>query len=336
MSALVAIPIGFIFEWYIQKKNLTPAHKGQLGLSVGIIWGALFGWLSICGMALGGVIAEKPSKLEKQQKKTAWFDVKGLKPRYWIFALLAMMVALIIPVLTLIISDFSFSTSSLSLLAVVVFFMFVTFFRENSTRKKGSPFTPFQKIVLIIIVGMFILQIVSLLMLVYGSNSLNVPIQSNSLGKEYENAMTYYSNQIENSLAIAQQKTTQKDYVGAHTAITEYISFRKEMANKLFELCDKAINNSISLNGTPSLNEMNLLCIHRDLQTKCNNDESVTMFATIEFAQKQAKTQKDCYVFIDVLKNSSGACIELQKLLENPVDSDDWTEMEKGCAIYPV
>jgi len=35
------------------------------------------------------------------------------------------------------------------------------------------------------------------------------------------------------------------------------------------------------------------------------------------------------------MKSSSGACIELQRLLGNPIDSDDWTEMEQSCALYP-
>ncbi|MEK6819111.1 MAG: hypothetical protein AABY10_04225 [Nanoarchaeota archaeon] len=334
--SFLGIFIGFLLIWYIQRKNLELPQMGYLQLTGGLIWMGLFGLLSICGFILGEIIAEKPVKKIKPVKKNLMFDLEGLGAKYWILSVLIVLSVLIIPMIIMIITQpSSFSQYPLIILAISVLTLSGSFFKETKNRKEGSSYTQFQKSILVIIAGLFLIEIIFGIFSFVNFSSLQVSTSANSIGEEYANAMTYYSNRVDQSLGQVQLKITQKDYVAARSAVGEYISVRKNMSAKLFELCDKAENKSISLSGTPELDEMNLTCSHRELQDQCNDEESINMLAGIDYFKIISKTKSDCYKFVSVMENNTGKCIELQKLLGNPQDKSNWSDLKEQCGLLP-
>jgi hypothetical protein len=337
LSSLLGILIGFLLVRYIQRRNLELSQTRQLETLAGLAWMGLFGWLSICGFILGGVIAEKPKndKINLSKRKKG-LDLEGLGAKEWIISILITLATLIIPIILIVFFQSNFSSPyPLSVLTISALLLSLNFFKEKKDKKNSSARTPYQKSILIIFVGLFILEIILLIFVLVSSASLPVSNSANSMGKEYANAMTSYSNQIDQSLSNAEAKISQKDYVAARSAVIEYIQVRRNMSEKLFELCDKAENSSIVLNGTPALDEMNLLCSNKELQNQCNDEESITMLSGIDYLQKTTKTQEDCYNYVNIMEANTGKCNKLQELLGNPVDEVNLSEMKNACALLP-
>ena len=336
-ASLFGILLGFLLVWHLQKKKLESIKIEQLKILGGLIWMGLFGWLSICGFILGETIAEKPAKSKiKQINKNLLLDLNGLGTKYWILSVFIALSAVIIPIITMVLFPSNlYSTYPLILLAISATILSGYFFKENKNRKKGLSYTQFQKSILILIIGLFLIEIISAGFMFINRDPHSVSVSANSIGEEYANSMTYYSDKIDNSLEKIQDKIDKKDYSGARLATKEYLSLRQNMSNKFFELCDKAENQSITLNGTSALDEMNLTCSHRDLLTPCNNEESVVMLANIDFLQKTTKTKADCYEVIKIMEENTGKCIKLQSALGDPVDNENWSEMKEKCNLLP-
>ena len=334
LSSLLGILIGFLLVRYIQRRNLELSQTRQLETLAGLAWMGLFGWLSICGFILGWVIAEKPKndKINPSKKKKG-LDLEGLGAKEWIISILITLATLIIPIILIVFFQSNFSSPyPLSVLTISALLLSLNFFKEKKDKKNSSARTHYQKSILIIFVGLFILEIILLIFVLVSSASSPVSNSANSMGEEYANSMTYYSNQIDQSLSNAEAKISQKDYVAARSAVIEYIQVRRNMSEKLFELCDKAENSSIVLNGTPALDEMNLLCSNRELQNQCNDEESITMLSGIDYLQKTTKTQEDCYNYVNIMEANTGKCNKLQELLGSPIDETNWSDLKNACA----
>lgn len=160
--SLFGILVGFLLIWYFQRKNLETSHRSQLEIAAGLIWMGLFGWLSICGFILGEVIAEKPINTKiKSPRKNLWADLEGLGFKYWTYSVLIALSSLIIPIIMMVISPSNLSTSQypLILLAISVLTLCGSFFKENKSKKLGTSHTQFQRSILIIIGGLFLIEI---------------------------------------------------------------------------------------------------------------------------------------------------------------------------------
>jgi ABC-type phosphate transport system permease subunit len=60
IGVIIGVPIGIATEWAIQKYR-QEKNKIAIELAVAVIWGLLFGWLSLMGIMLGTYIMEKES-----------------------------------------------------------------------------------------------------------------------------------------------------------------------------------------------------------------------------------------------------------------------------------
>ena len=111
LSSLLGILIGFLLVRYIQRKNLELSQTRQLETLAGLAWMGLFGWLSICGFILGGVIAEKPKndKINPSKKKKG-LDLEGLGTKDLIISILITLATLIIPIILIIFFKSNFSS----------------------------------------------------------------------------------------------------------------------------------------------------------------------------------------------------------------------------------
>lgn len=59
VGCVIAIPVGIGVTWYLQKKNVDKSKSNIAIVVIAILFGFLFGWLSIAGMVIGGYIVEK-------------------------------------------------------------------------------------------------------------------------------------------------------------------------------------------------------------------------------------------------------------------------------------
>ena len=65
----IGVILSFFLKKYIQKKKISPSQKNTLELAFAVLWWANFGWISICGIAIGSVLAEKPEKKVSKRLK---------------------------------------------------------------------------------------------------------------------------------------------------------------------------------------------------------------------------------------------------------------------------
>jgi len=64
----LGIILGLFLIWYFYKIRLKKEHSNALFLMISVLWGALFGWLTVSGLILGSIIAEKDEKDEGKEK----------------------------------------------------------------------------------------------------------------------------------------------------------------------------------------------------------------------------------------------------------------------------
>ena len=61
--AIIGVPIGALVSWFLGKKNLDKQKQSLILFILAIVWGYVFGWFSLMGVAIGGSITEKDKKL---------------------------------------------------------------------------------------------------------------------------------------------------------------------------------------------------------------------------------------------------------------------------------
>lgn len=62
VAAIVGIPIGMAIVWFLEKKNMDKQKQSIVYVVVAMIWGYLFGWVSLTGVIIGAFILEKDKK----------------------------------------------------------------------------------------------------------------------------------------------------------------------------------------------------------------------------------------------------------------------------------
>ena len=56
---IIAIPAGLALEWLLSKKKIDKKKKDMIILVIAVIYGFLFGWVTILAIAFGAAIIEK-------------------------------------------------------------------------------------------------------------------------------------------------------------------------------------------------------------------------------------------------------------------------------------
>jgi len=59
VAGIIAIPVGIVVSWFLKKKKVDEKKSNIIRLVIAIIYGFLFGWLSLSGMVIGEFIMEK-------------------------------------------------------------------------------------------------------------------------------------------------------------------------------------------------------------------------------------------------------------------------------------
>ena len=212
--------------------------------------------------------------------------------------------------------------------------LFALFFKDNWLRKKGEPLTDFQKFTLISIASIIVILIIVAMIVLILQSSFYGSKNTIKIENEYINQMAYYQNKIDLSLKKMGQEMKNKDYFTTNKTILEYVAIRKEMIRKLFEICDKAANQSINLGGSKALDEMNITCNQRELQIKCIDEEYKSMMMLTDYIKNfKKKTRTDCYLLALDLEYMQ-SCEIIQKEIGNPIE-DSSSIIRKSCPIVP-
>ena len=66
--AFLAIPAGMIISWLLGKKSWDKYKKSAIVFIIVAIWGSLFSWFSVLGMAIGLAVTEKNTNMNNDNK----------------------------------------------------------------------------------------------------------------------------------------------------------------------------------------------------------------------------------------------------------------------------
>jgi len=150
---VIAIPFGFISMFLFNKWINDVTKRHLLALSLAIIWGALFGWITLTGYIIGEYIADKGRSKGKRIGNI--FDFKNLKLTDWFIVFIVSFFVLVIHLIVInMFTDnlerFAFS-SSIFLIGPFIYLV-GSFIDEQKSKKAKEGLTIFQKVIL----GIFI------------------------------------------------------------------------------------------------------------------------------------------------------------------------------------
>jgi MFS family permease len=64
---IIGIPVGAILFWVLQKTKMDKQKTDLVTMVFAVIWGLLFGWITLVGVMLGSTIVEKDGSKQQPQ-----------------------------------------------------------------------------------------------------------------------------------------------------------------------------------------------------------------------------------------------------------------------------
>lgn len=277
--ALISLPLGILASLFFNKW-IEDVDKRNLSItSLTIIWGALFGWLTVSGLIIGSIIIDNKRKTKESSndKKKKWFynDYSNLKISDWLIAGIIAIILLAIPLLLLSIFSVETGNDGVSPFAIVGGILVVlvgAFLNEKKKDKKG--FTGFQKAILLIIIVYLLINAWSFA-LAYTSIPLNLEErQAYDFENEYLSQAYYYDSKIISFEKEFDDYLLSGDHANIEKKLEEYEKLRRESGDYLLATCQKIKEESIDLSqfSSPEVQTLSILCLWEDVFADCTEE----------------------------------------------------------------
>jgi len=285
--SVLGILVCFISTKIFNKKISEDGKKYLLITMLAVIWGALFGWITLTGFMIGGLMAgwDKKNGGINEKKKMLYPDLNNLTTSNFLiaFVIILPIIAIHFAFLVLFPSNFEdiSGTSSVVLIAPLLF-LALGYIQERKSNK--GKMTNFQKAILYIMIFFVLLHLVF-----FAISVLTIP--ANSQDKEafyiedkYLNSMAYYNSKIiplNDNIKEALLKENFED-IDSKT-VEEYILYKEEQGRFIVSLCDEVKNKSIDLNNYPKLWELNIFCKWEKVTSDCTEESGDDIRKMVDF-----------------------------------------------------
>ncbi len=330
--AIVAIPLGMLSFHLFQKWIKNPQKRIIPSTCIVVIYGALYGWITLTGLILGEFLIEKKTDTKYNlNNKLTFHEFKNLKPFNWLLVIVISLVLIALPLVIYSLYSLEFqqgSASSIGLVGVTIFILVSTFINEN---KNDYVDFGFQKSIIFVII-LYLVMIASFFYFSYTQIPLD---KEERLSYDFEEAFVsgadYYFielSEIEENILLAMEK---EDYMKARSLMPELERLYTEQAEFMLDKCEEAETNSINLSGSEELQTLQVVCDWQDVFEDCKDERIRNTQLTIDlFEHMDTRSYSDCLEVFHPAK-VGGDCFFLDQQLGQSYQGLYDSQAEEYC-----